>query len=53
MSNEQNLYQCPECGLHYKDKEIAKKCEAWCKNYKSCNLVISQQSVEAQQNRKS
>ena len=37
---QQKLYECPECHLKYKDKEWAVKCEAWCKEYKSCNLDI-------------
>jgi len=40
------LYQCPECGLYYKEKEWEEKCEAWCKKYKSCNLEIINHSVE-------
>ena len=39
-------YQCHECGLHYKDPEIANKCEAWCKANNSCNLEITKQSIE-------
>lgn len=40
------VYKCPECGLHYEDKETAKKCEKWCSENKSCNLEITQYSVE-------
>ena len=36
-----HLYQCPECGLKYRDKEWAEKCEAWCKAHRSCNLEIT------------
>jgi len=38
--NERILYQCEECKLLYKEREIAEKCEAWCKEHKSCNLDI-------------
>lgn len=34
------LYECPECHLKYKEKEWAEKCEAWCREHKSCNLEI-------------
>lgn len=34
------LYVCPECDLSYKDQEWAKKCAAWCREHKSCNLEI-------------
>lgn len=28
------------CGFRYEEKEWAEKCEAWCKEHKSCNLEI-------------
>ena len=40
------LYQCPECGLRYQDEEIAKQCEAYCKEYNGCSLEITKHSVE-------
>lgn len=40
------LHKCPECGLRYKEKRWAEKCEAWCKENKSCNLEIISHSVE-------
>jgi len=43
---DKKVYQCPECGLHYRDDETAKKCKAWCNEHKSCNLEITQHSVE-------
>ncbi|MDO8522598.1 MAG: hypothetical protein Q7S08_04965 [bacterium] len=39
-------YVCSECGLTYKEDEWMKKCEAWCKKYKSCNLEIISHAVE-------
>lgn len=39
------FYICPECRLSYTNKELAKKCEAWCKKYNSCNLEITKYSV--------
>lgn len=46
--NQKNrkLFQCPECGLWYAEKEIAEKCEAWCREHKSCNLDIIQHAVQ-------
>lgn len=41
-----NQYECPECGLHYEDESTMKKCEAWCRKNKSCNLEIIKESVE-------
>ena len=43
---DNELYQCEECGFTYKDKEWAEKCEAWCKENHSCNLEITQYSQE-------
>lgn len=43
--NKLKLYTCPECGLSYREKELAKKCEAWCKEHNSCNLAITKNSV--------
>jgi len=42
-------YKCPVCGLHYHDKELAVKCEAFCKKFHGCSLEITQQSVEHQE----
>ena len=39
MQNKQNkLFECKECNMLYKEKELAEKCENWCRKYKSCNL---------------
>lgn len=37
---KENKWQCEVCGYQYKDKEWSEKCEAWCKEHKSCNLEI-------------
>lgn len=39
--SQSSLYECPECHLKYKEKEWAEKCEAWCREHKSCNLEIT------------
>ena len=44
--NKEKLYKCPECGLHYESEDQTKKCEAWCKEHKSCNLEIISLAVE-------
>lgn len=41
IEGKNKLYQCPECGLKYKEKEWAEKCEGWCSVHKSCNLEIT------------
>ncbi len=40
------FYCCMECGLHYEDEKLAKKCEVWCGEHKSCNLEITTHAVE-------
>lgn len=46
IKNDKMLYQCPECKLWYEEKEWAEKCEAWCKEHKSCNIEITSHAVE-------
>ena len=53
IKNNQSLYQCKGCGLHYKDKELADKCEAWCKEHKTCNVEITNQAEESKKDDKS
>lgn len=43
---KKKLYKCPECGLHYEDEKQAEKCEMWCKEHHSCNLEITNHSLE-------
>ncbi len=39
-------YICEECNFAYEDKHWAEKCEAWCKEYKSCNIEITKNAVQ-------
>ncbi len=41
----ENTYQCDDCGLKYKEKNIAEKCEAWCKKHHSCNIEITKNAI--------
>ncbi len=40
------LFACKVCGLHYKSKEIAAQCYAWCSEHNACNLRITRHSIE-------
>ena len=40
------LYQCEECGFYYADREWGEKCEAWCREHKSCNIEITAHAEE-------
>lgn len=44
--NNKELYQCEECGFHYEDREWTEKCEAWCREHKSCNIEITAHAEE-------
>lgn len=46
QQKNETLYQCEECSFHYRDKEWAKKCEAWCKEHQSCNIEITAYATE-------
>lgn len=46
IEDDKKLYQCEACGFHYAEKESAEKCEAWCKEHRSCNLEITAQAQE-------
>jgi hypothetical protein len=39
-------YQCEEYLMYYLDKNIAKKCEVFCKKNKACNLDLIKHAVE-------
>ncbi len=41
----EKYYICEECRFKYKDKELAQKCEKWCKKHKSCNLNITKYAI--------
>ncbi|NCN24739.1 hypothetical protein GW918_01505 [Candidatus Berkelbacteria bacterium] len=42
----QIVYTCSECKIKYHDEATAKKCEAWCKKNKSCNLDIIKYAIK-------
>ena len=44
--NKKIYYVCEECDFIYVDKEIAAKCEAWCREHHSCNIEITKYAVQ-------
>lgn len=46
LKENKELYRCEECGFHYADKGWAEKCEAWCRERKSCNIEITAHAEE-------
>lgn len=49
--HERTLFACEECGLRYEKREIARRCEAWCREHKSCNLEIIQYALPSEEKR--
>lgn len=45
--NNEHFFMCPECGLHYRDEKLAKRCEAFCKKHKACSMEIAKHSLES------
>ena len=50
QQKDKEYYQCPECGMRYEEKVWAEKCEAWCKEHKSCNLDIIAHAIPESDN---
>lgn len=46
IEEDEKLYQCEACSFHYKEEELAEKCEAWCREHNSCKLEITAQAEE-------
>jgi len=44
--NNKSYYQCEICLFYYETKEMAQKCEDYCKKYKSCSLEITKHAVQ-------
>lgn len=41
----QMLYQCEACGFEYREIENAQRCEAFCKEHKSCSTEIAKHAI--------
>lgn len=46
VTEEDGLYRCEECGLHYREEETAAECETYCREHNACNTDIIKQSVD-------
>ena len=44
-TDNQTLFICEACGLGYKTKDLAQKCEEWCRKTGSCNVEITNKAV--------
>ncbi|MBI3305430.1 hypothetical protein HYZ80_03870 [Candidatus Parcubacteria bacterium] len=46
VQNGEVRYRCPVCGLEYREREWAEKCEAWCREHPSCNVEVIQHAIK-------
>ncbi|MFB6246406.1 MAG: hypothetical protein ABEI74_02340 [Candidatus Pacearchaeota archaeon] len=42
----EKYFQCEECDLYYKTKELADKCEEFCKKNNACSIEITKHAVK-------
>ncbi len=45
MGQAKRFFNCSHCGYLYENRELADKCEAWCKDHDTCNFEIVKDSV--------
>lgn len=45
IQQNQALYQCEACGFEYKEMENAQRCEAFCREHKSCSTEIAKHTI--------
>ncbi len=50
MTEEKNIHKCEECGMSYKEEDLAKQCQAWCKEHGTCNVEITKNAIENNSN---
>lgn len=43
---DKTYYACPICEFTYETEDFAKKCQAYCKAYKSCSLEITKHAMK-------
>lgn len=43
---DSGLFRCEACGLYYEDRELAERCETYCREHGACNTEIIQNAVE-------
>lgn len=43
---DKKYYQCEECGFFYETRELAQKCEDFCREHNSCSLEITKHAIK-------
>lgn len=46
VMNNEKTYKCEDCGLHYKDEQLAKDCYDFCTKNHACSVKITSKSIE-------
>jgi len=44
--NNKTYFQCEECKMYYENRDIAEKCEKFCRENKACNTNLIKHAVE-------
>ncbi|MDO8537612.1 MAG: hypothetical protein Q7S21_01885 [archaeon] len=42
----EKFFECNECGMKFKEKTWAQKCENWCKKHHTCHIEIIKHAIE-------
>lgn len=46
VTEDDGLYKCDVCGLHYNERGTAEECEEFCREHNACNPDLIAQAVE-------
>ena len=46
LKGVKKIYACEECNFYFRERDLAKKCEKWCRENKSCNLDITSHAIK-------
>ena len=46
IKNGKTYFMCEECLMYYKAKELAQKCEDFCRENHACSIEITKHAVE-------
>lgn len=44
--NGVDSFKCEECGFHFEEKDLAEKCESYCRDKGVCSSEITKNALE-------
>lgn len=47
VAEDDGLFRCEECGMRYRDRSTAEKCEDYCQTHDACSTDIAAESVDS------